>query len=152
MHVHLCIVLQGGCQSWRKAAHQYSWIDLTLRSKAHLKIGLPSNFILQTNSEVLFDDECYLMPEEIGIPQHVQRVLKSPSVPIDSSRTLPTLNQFRLCGSLPHEKQNPWVVVMSHFIILLSKKSKSIWFFLFFFHFFRDPWHQTKTILSPPQV
>ena len=54
------------------------------------------NPIFQTNnSEMLFDDECYLMPEEIGIPQHVQRVLKSPSFPIDSSRTLPHLSQIR---------------------------------------------------------
>ena len=72
------------------------------------------------NSEMLFDDECYLMPEEIGIPQHVQRVLKSPSFPIDSSRTLPHLSQIRnrqVSGSLPNVSENshlrhePWAQV-----------------------------------------
>ena len=74
------------------------------------------------NSEMLFDDECYLMPEEIGIPQHVQRVLKSPSFPIDSSRTLPHLSQIRnreVSGSLPNVSENshlshePWAKVQT---------------------------------------
>jgi hypothetical protein len=69
---------------------------------------------------MLFDDECYLMPEEIGIPQHIQRVLKSPSFPIDYSRTLPHLSQIRnreVSGSLPNVSENsnlrhePWAMV-----------------------------------------
>ena len=88
---------------------------------------------------MLFDDECYLMPEEIGIPQHVQRVLKSPSFPIDSSRTLPHLSQIRnreVSGSLPNVSENshlphepwakvqtlPWAMVCYWFVYVLDFK------------------------------
>ena len=53
---------------------------------------------------MFYDDQFYLMPEEIGIPQHVERILKSPSVPIDFSRTLPPMAKHRPhSGSMPNE-------------------------------------------------
>ena len=53
---------------------------------------------------MFYDDQFYLMPEEIGIPQHVERVLKSPSVPIDFSRTLPSMSKLKSHGgSTPNE-------------------------------------------------
>ena len=52
------------------------------------------------------DDQGYLMPEELGIPQHVQRVLNQPGIPIQNSMTLPHFRPriSELSGSLPNEK------------------------------------------------
>ena len=38
-----------------------------------------------------YDDEGYLLPEDIGIPNHVRQMLLNSKVPVHSSSTLPYL-------------------------------------------------------------
>ena len=38
-----------------------------------------------------YDDEGYLLPEDIGIPNHVRQMLQNSKVPVHSSSTLPYL-------------------------------------------------------------
>ena len=42
-----------------------------------------------------YDDEGYLLPEDIGIPNHVRQMLQNSKVPVHSSSTLPYLKPRR---------------------------------------------------------
>ena len=46
------------------------------------------------------------MPEEIGIPQHVRKILDRPGMPLSSTMTLPHLRPRKddISGSLPNDK------------------------------------------------
>lgn len=52
------------------------------------------------------DDQGYLMPEELGIPQHVQRVLNQRGPKLSSTMTMPHLRNTRQAsgGSLPNDR------------------------------------------------
>lgn len=78
-----------------KVENYFTPLKIVLQSFIQFKVHHDED-----QSYPVMDDEEYLMPEEIAIPQHLQQYFKSPNAP-GSSATLPNLRMRGHSGSLP---------------------------------------------------
>ena len=73
------------------------------------------------------DDQGYLMPEELGIPQHVQRVLNQRGPKLSSTMTMPHLRHSREASGTVFENHPKCLTCIFNLGILHQFLYLTIW-------------------------